>query len=194
MYLAFPDGCSNAEAHAPCYFFGVLAGAASFTCCLLLDLGRSFQVFYCANFVWFWMAFLDLDSPLRTAPEFPRQSLLGFEFADWGGGVYSSVSKWVSGAAMAVVATLLPYPMNSMEQARDSAFDVVGVLQKTWLNSVEFYLAGDRDGRRQARTVSSMRAVKGRISTPKEHLNGDLGGRCSSSGSVGARGGRSTCT
>ena len=48
MYLAFPDGCSNAEAHAPCYFFGVLAGAASFTCCLLLDLGRSFQVFYCA--------------------------------------------------------------------------------------------------------------------------------------------------
>jgi len=172
MYLAFPDGCSHAEAFAPCYFFGVLAGASSITCCLLLDLGKSFQVFYCANFVWFWMAFLNSDSPLRTAPDFPRQSLLGFEFADWGGGVYSSVIKWVSGAALAVIATLLPYPMNSIEQARDSAFATVGVLQKTWANSVEFYLASDRDERRQARMVSSMGAIKDHISTLKEHLNG----------------------
>mmetsp|Transcript_103142 Transcript_103142/g.280270 ORF Transcript_103142/g.280270 Transcript_103142/m.280270 type:complete len:910 (-) Transcript_103142:72-2801(-) len=172
MYLAFPDGCSQAEAFAPCYFFGVLAGASSITCCLLLGLGKSFQVFYCANFVWFWMAFLNPDSPLRSAPDFPRQSLLGFKFADWGGGVYSSVIKWVSGAALAVIATLLPYPLSSIEQARDSAFATVGVLQKTWANSVEFYLAGERDERRQARMVSSMRAIKDHNSTLKEHLGG----------------------
>ena len=96
MYLAFPDGCSNAEAYAPCCLYGVLEGASSVTCCLLLDLGKSSPVFYCANFVWFWMAFLDPSQPKRTTIEMEDKIVLnwlgGFAFTEWGGGVFVCAS------------------------------------------------------------------------------------------------------
>jgi hypothetical protein len=176
MYLVYPDGCSGVHSFALCYVFGVLAGAASIWLCLLLQLSLSFKIFYLANFVGFWMAFLDPDSPMRTAPDSNKWTLCGFEFADWGSqtgdsGVFSGVMSIISGASLATIAALLPYPMTSVMKARKSAVDTVRVLKTAWVDAVAFYVAEDRDERVHAKMVRSMTDMKHHVSTLQEQLD-----------------------
>ncbi|CAK0844165.1 unnamed protein product [Prorocentrum cordatum] len=192
MYLVYPDGCSGAERFELCYFFGWLAGAASIVCCQLLDVGMSFRIFYISNFVYFWMAFLNPDAKLRTAPDSPTEWFMGLEFVDWGGEAYDGVVAMISGACLALIVTLLPYPMNSMERARDSAFAAVSMLEQTWAKLADFYLANDKDERRQAMMICSMKAFKNHVCSLKESTWKPPGGSRGSLGSAGGRGGHST--
>ena len=50
--IAFPEDDS-------CFYFGAGVGAVAIVMCLLLNLPGRFQLFFCSNFVCFWMAFLN---------------------------------------------------------------------------------------------------------------------------------------
>lgn len=155
MYLIYPDDTGDQSGLSPPCIFGFIFGVLAIVIPLLFNVNTNFQIFYLSNFVWFWMEFMHPGSAPRTAEESAFDSkilrlfglLTGTDIIiiDWGGGALWTCSTMSMGAFLAILTTLLPYPIMSLDKAKDSAANMVCVLGEAWYHVIEFHLEDDRD-------------------------------------------------
>ncbi|CAK0815397.1 unnamed protein product [Prorocentrum cordatum] len=164
----------------PCFYFGIVAGAFSIMLVLLLQLPSLFQIFYCSNFVFYWMAFLNSAvedatgaSLRRSDPRYAHTvELFGCQWNDWGGGVSKNIITMLNGCFFALLITTFPYPITCLAQATDHVELTTKSLEQHWKNTIAFYVAPQKDEMNKAHMMSSMGSVKDEIDKLDRMLEG----------------------
>mmetsp|Transcript_130546 Transcript_130546/g.279041 ORF Transcript_130546/g.279041 Transcript_130546/m.279041 type:complete len:885 (-) Transcript_130546:72-2726(-) len=134
MLLIVPMGLDGHET-VLIWVFGWLSGAIFVLLMLWLNLNISTKIFAISSFVWYWAEFLN------PAPD---DFLKGFHLAnlttntEWGPAMRDLFgASW--GCLLAVLVTLLPYPLWALRKATHSAEELITVSSDGWNEFLEYF-------------------------------------------------------
>eukprot|EP00931_Biecheleriopsis_adriatica_P073025 TRINITY_DN47397_c0_g1_i1.p1 TRINITY_DN47397_c0_g1~~TRINITY_DN47397_c0_g1_i1.p1 ORF type:complete len:854 (+),score=126.79 TRINITY_DN47397_c0_g1_i1:46-2562(+) len=146
MFSIFPDGGSNWLT----WLIGVSEGIAFILIMLWLAWDINTTVFAVSTWVFYWMAFLH-----PPGANFSR--LLNFDIS------HTEISGLVSaavGSILAIVATLVPYPLLALTRATEISQDLCERLPQAWEDFAKFFCASQPNIYRQDRIIEELKQLQ----------------------------------
>eukprot|EP00747_Dinoflagellata_sp_TGD_P145733 gnl/TRDRNA2_/TRDRNA2_176614_c7_seq28.p1 gnl/TRDRNA2_/TRDRNA2_176614_c7~~gnl/TRDRNA2_/TRDRNA2_176614_c7_seq28.p1 ORF type:complete len:946 (+),score=171.07 gnl/TRDRNA2_/TRDRNA2_176614_c7_seq28:86-2923(+) len=121
------------------------------------------QIFALSNFVYHWMSFMNPDPASQTFSA-------NFKVNPYGTAM-SGLAQATTGAVLAVAATLLPYPILSIQRARDTSMALAVDLGNLWQESIVYYCGDCKHVYGFESFQHSLTCLKSQVDTLDTHLN-----------------------
>jgi len=160
LYGFFPDGVSEStEPHV--FWIGLVNGMLFVMAFLVLNVELSTAIFALSTWVWFWMAFLEPT---------PDNFSAGFQIRLRGTAINNLIQCGV-GCLVAILATLIPYPIWAIDKAKKTASEVDEALIYTWNNYLTAFSVVSGSAINMAKVVKTTKGLRATIDTLRGHLD-----------------------
>lgn len=155
----FPGGYQPGTPNADFTFWaGNLWGAVFVFCMLYLNWDGNTRVFSLTTFVWYWMAFLNYNTPTGFAHNFKVKL---------NGRAMSEFLVAFSGCMIAIIASFIPWPLLATKKMDNTGKNLIRKLHSTWSEFVEYYSGEDKNPYTQnilAKDLGSLQGLAGTLS------------------------------
>eukprot|EP00929_Paragymnodinium_shiwhaense_P109387 TRINITY_DN75796_c0_g1_i1.p1 TRINITY_DN75796_c0_g1~~TRINITY_DN75796_c0_g1_i1.p1 ORF type:complete len:856 (-),score=256.87 TRINITY_DN75796_c0_g1_i1:132-2699(-) len=153
MFGVYPHGYAGHTGMAP-VFFGCTCGFFFYWSTLFFNFDMNTRIFALSNFCWFLMSFLD-----------PHEDDFNKNFSvKLGGTALNGMATAGMGCFFAILASLLPYPMSALTQAKTTARELIDIQCNVWVSASECFLADSYDEVLFDRLISDLACMNARLS------------------------------
>jgi hypothetical protein len=133
----FPGGYQPGTENADFVFWaGNVWGATFVFCMLYLNWDGNTRVFSLTTYVWYWMAFLNYNTPTGFAHNFKVKL---------NGRAMSEMAVATSGCVIAIIASFIPWPLLATKKMDNTGKYLIRKLHTVWGEFVEYYTGDDKN-------------------------------------------------